>query len=124
MTRYHYRYLCNVEPDAERGAGLAKFARFHSDDPYHEGDLMLDAWSGEVEADDPERAADVVFHLHNADDRPTGRICPSMSIGDVAVIGGDGEAVAFACRPIGWMRVAVPTNLYAGTWEALTAAWR
>ena len=108
MPTYHYHYLCNVEISE---GGLAKFLRFH-DEPYRSGDLMLDAFQGEVEADSPEAAADMVFRIHNEDDRPTGKTCPSMSPGDVATI----NKQAFACQPIGWQEVPVPTNRFGGTW--------
>lgn len=32
-------------------------------------------------------AAERVFAIHNADDRPDGQLCPSMSVGDVVVFG-------------------------------------
>lgn len=118
MPTYPYRYLCNVEIDPDQG-GLAKFTRGITGQ-YQEKDAMLDAWQGAVEADDEELGAERVFVIHNQDDRPTGRICPSMSVGDVAVVG----TRAFACQSVGWVEVGVPTNIFAGSWMDVVALMR
>lgn len=58
--------------------------------PYEPGDRLVQGWMGEVsgaEGVDLHHIAEVVFALHNADDRPDGQLCPSMSVGDVVVIG-------------------------------------
>ena len=62
--------------------------------PYETGDRLVRGWSGElpttVGATTPERMqslAEIIFTIHNRDDRPDGQLCPSMSIGDVVIIG-------------------------------------
>ncbi len=65
--------------------GSAPFLR--GDQP---GDVLIAGWAGTVILDeslDVFAAAERVFVSHNRDDRPDGQLCPSMSVGDVLVIG-------------------------------------
>jgi hypothetical protein len=63
--------------------------------PYERGDRLVKGWEEEFPScfrpvDEPgifERIAEKLFAKHNRDDRPDGQLCPSMSIGDVIVIG-------------------------------------
>lgn len=57
---------------------------------YQPGDVLIAGWAGTVVLDeslDVFAAAELVFVRHNRDDRPDGQLCPSMSTGDVVVIG-------------------------------------
>jgi hypothetical protein len=56
---------------------------------YEPGDTMVTGWSGTIDADTLEvhSLAEQLFSRHNRDDRPDGQLCPSMSVGDVVVIG-------------------------------------
>ena len=57
---------------------------------YAPGDVLIAGWAGTVTLDeslDVFAAAERVFLRHNRDDRPDGQLCPSMSVGDVVVIG-------------------------------------
>ena len=67
---------------------------------YEPGDRLVRGWSGEIEPltggafSSLEGAAEMVYCRHNRDDRPDGQMCPSMSIGDVVVIGETALSVA------------------------------
>ena len=57
---------------------------------YQPGDVLIAGWAGTVVLDeslDVFAAAERIFVRHNRDDRPDGQLCPSMSVGDVVVIG-------------------------------------
>jgi hypothetical protein len=57
---------------------------------YRPGDVLIAGWAGTLILDeslDVFAAAERVFVRHNRDDRPDGLLCPSMSTGDVVVIG-------------------------------------
>ena len=57
---------------------------------YEPGDVLIAGWAGTVTLDeslDVFAAAERVWIRHNRDDRPDGQVCPSMSVGDVVVIG-------------------------------------
>jgi hypothetical protein len=74
--------------------------------PYEPGDRLVKGWSGEVEANggtDFDALVELIYARHNRDDRPDGRLCPSMSVGDVVVIG----ETALSVASIGFIRVAV-----------------
>lgn len=77
-TRRVYQCWTNVD---------AHFAR-----PYEPGDRLVRGWADAITI--PQRADTEVYPLaervwmrHNADDRPDGQLCPSMSIGDVVMFG-------------------------------------
>lgn len=66
--------------------------------PYEPGDELVAGYRGEFppcfsireDLDSQEallRLAEVIFAKHNRDDRPDGRTAPSLSVGDVVVIG-------------------------------------
>lgn len=117
MTTFTYRYLTNVTLD-ERGHPSGGMARF-SDEPEEVAlptDTFIVGWEGNVDVGslDPRAAADAVYALHNADDRPSGKVTRSMSTGDVVVLEWrqDGLAMraALACAPIGWVEIYEPTR--------------
>ena len=57
---------------------------------YEPGDVLIAGWAGTVTLDeslDVFAAAERVWVRHNRDDRPDGQLCPSMSVGDVVVLG-------------------------------------
>ena len=64
---------------------------------YQPGDRLVRGWQGRMSfqpGDDVELIAERLFYRHNMDDRPDGRMCPSMSVGDVIVIGEVAVSVA------------------------------
>lgn len=84
---------------------------------YNEGDLLVRTYEGEQGSrGDPVVALEQIFARHNADDRPDGNVGPSLSIGDVVVLGDQAHAVHF----IGWKNVPVPTNISDKTWVEIT----
>ena len=59
---------------------------------YEPGDRLVRGWQGELDDiwlinESLTGLAEIVYGIHNRDDRPDGRMCPSMSVGDVVVIG-------------------------------------
>jgi len=98
----------------------AKFWRI-----YEPGDRLVKGWTGEIEFDLSTRLLgalgilEVIFAKHNRDDRPDGQMCPSMSVGDVVVLGEHAYSVA----DMGFEEVTVnPADLIVDrTWrEVLT----
>ena len=66
-------------------------------------------------------ACDQIFALHNRDDRPDGRDAPSLSVGDVVVLG---EA-AFTVVSLGFEIVVVdPADVHPGPWREVVATLR
>jgi hypothetical protein len=59
--------------------------------PYRPGDRLVRGWTGVLDQLDPapklDTLAEIVFVRHNRNDRPDGRLCPSMSVGDVVMFG-------------------------------------
>jgi hypothetical protein len=58
--------------------------------PYEPGDRLVRGYSGTIDIDPTEPAtaiAERLFVRHNRDDRPDALLCPSMSVGDVVVMG-------------------------------------
>jgi hypothetical protein len=89
----------------------ARFGR-----PYHVGDRLVRGYSGRVEVEASEMCdaagvdvvAERLFARHNRDDRRDGEMCPSMSVGDVVVIG----EVAVSVASTGFKVVAIdPSDL-------------
>lgn len=86
--------------------------------PYEPGDRLVKGWTGEI---DPrfdceiQETAEAIFAKHNADDRPDGQLCPSMSIGDVVVI----EETALSAASMGFVFVTLdPADLITDrTWS-------
>jgi hypothetical protein len=75
--------------------------------PYEPGDRLVKGWEDEISPETFLAATELVlehlFAKHNRDDRPDGRLCPSMSVGDVIIIGESAFSVASA----GFVPVAV-----------------
>lgn len=91
----------------------ARFSR-----PYQPGDRLVRGWQGELPEYDPAHYPDVprerhlfvlaemLFGRHNADDRPDGQMCPSMSIGDVVQFG----ETALSVDRMGFVAVSLDPN--------------
>lgn len=86
-----YRILHNVDARFSRG--------------YQPGDRLVEGHRGSVAGDPlrPRVTCETVFHVHNRDDRPDGRDAPSLSVGDVVVLG----ETAWTCASVGFEPVAV-----------------
>lgn len=111
-----YRLLINV---TENEHGYRPYRGYDSP-AVLETDTFIETWTGEVEDHiDFEVAAERVFHEHNVDDRPTGRICPSMSVGDVVVFETPYGDLAYGCQSMGFKVVPMPKNILDTTWVAL-----
>lgn len=111
-----YRLLINVTED-EQGR---KPYRSMSGPTLGEGEQFVQTWEGEV----PEQptlfhASEAVYHQHNVDSRPTGQICPSMSVGDVVVFETGQIETAMVCASMGFEEV--PEGL---RYEVLDTTWR
>jgi hypothetical protein len=104
MSTHTYTNYTNID---------ASFCR-----PYEPGDRLVKGWSGEIDmiwiTGGFDEVVEVIYSLHNRDDRPDGRLCPSMSIGDVVIVG----EIAVSVASIGFVRVAVdPADLIVDrTW--------
>jgi hypothetical protein len=94
----------------------------HYDRPYEPGDRLVRGWHEDAITADPALApdnivcyAEAIFVRHNADDRPDGQLCPSLSVGDVIVIG----EVAFSVARVGFVSVELnPADLITDqTWK-------
>lgn len=55
-------------------------------DGYKNGDRIVFVLDTNIVAETDEAAAEAAFVLHNRDDRPSGKLAPSMSVGDVVAI--------------------------------------
>lgn len=94
-----YRILHNLD---------ARFGR-----PYEHGDRLADGYCGQVSVSDPAEVAELVFVRHNRDDRPDGKSAPSLSVGDVVVIG----ETAVSVDRWGFVGVSVaPSDLVGLPW--------
>ncbi|MCL4413834.1 MAG: hypothetical protein M1522_03665 [Actinobacteria bacterium] len=101
--------------------GLPAFGRIGADSAYRPDDAFVVGWHELLEAESLDAVPEMMWAIHNADDRPSGRTCRSMYIGDVVVVG----EVAFACEAIGFRRLdAAPRHLRAGTFVEHVAALR
>lgn len=107
-TTISYTNYTNVDATFRRG--------------YEPGDRLVKGWSGELafsryeHLDNPTYAIlEDLFARHNRDDRPDGRLCPSMSVGDVVVVGES----AWTVMREGWSPVIPdPADLIADrTWS-------
>lgn len=97
---------------------------------YEPGDRLVRGWQGGLPACfeprddiDPQSLllgiAEVIFGKHNSDDRPDGHLCPSMSVGDVIVLG----ETALSVDRIGFKVVTLdPADLITDrTWVEMVA---
>ena len=92
---------------------------------YEPGDTLIAGWSGTLTVDttwvtDVKALAERLFVIHNRDDRPDGAMCPSMSVGDVCVIG----EIALTVEDIGFQvctidRADIDTEHTYRQWAAL-----
>ena len=76
--------------------------------PYKPGDRLVSGHRGHIDIDrldqlDLHAIAGRLYIRHNRDDRPDGLLCPSMSIGDVIVIG----ETAVSVDTVGFRRVTL-----------------
>jgi hypothetical protein len=74
--------------------------------PYERGDRLVRGYSGTIDVDLTEQVTGVaerLFVRHNGDDRPDALLCPSMSVGDVVVVG----EVALSVAGCGFEQVVV-----------------
>lgn len=82
----------------------------HYGRPYEPGDRLVRGWTGEIPyVVTPEllmETAEALYTNHNRDSRPDGKLCPSMSIGDVIIIG----EVALSVDHMGFKHVDVDSN--------------
>lgn len=121
---FTYQRYVNVQMDT--GGRPATHMRFDAASAYCDGDSLVLAFAGTTEAETISEARERVFSIHNHDDRPDGQVAPSMSVGDVVVLGVDAPDVAqaavesytlaFACERTGWSAVRVPTNIDPRPW--------
>jgi hypothetical protein len=94
----------------------ARFGR-----PDERGDRLVRGYSGtiDIHGGEPlvEEIAEQLFDRHNRDDRPDGRLCPSMSVGDVVVV----AEVAVSVDACGWRRVDLdPADMITDrSWRAV-----
>jgi hypothetical protein len=77
--------------------------------PYERGDRLVRGHVGTIEVESGDNVtaiAERLFARHNRDDRPDRRLCPSMSVGDVIVIG----EVVVSVAGVGFQRVDVDAD--------------
>jgi hypothetical protein len=113
MSLYAYKKYTNVTFTAD--GYLAAHARFGKESRYVPGDKLVLTFTGTVHADDPLAACERLFAIHNSDDRPDGRLCPSLSCGDLVVVMLDPGrsptspvAFAYSCEARGWQAQPLP----------------
>ena len=92
MTTVNYTNYTNLDARFMRG--------------YERGDRLVKGYSDEIDLAPSDEASTMtvlewIFARHNRDDRPDGRLCPSMSVGDVVVLG----ETAWTVEDIGFARV-------------------
>lgn len=78
---------------------------------YVEGDELVLTFSGQLlsgGAIAPALALEQIWVKHNRDDRPDGKVGPSLSVGDVVHLCGDGY---HACRTTGWQEITAPDSI-------------
>jgi hypothetical protein len=94
-------------------SGSIRYVIFHNVDAhwsrgYEPGDRLVRGWTDFVpDESSDESTAERLFGRHNRDDRPDGRLAPSLSVGDVVVLDPDGELRALTCESSGWRVVDV-----------------
>jgi hypothetical protein len=96
MSTHAAVWLANVT--GMDGSQRPAYCRFGEDSAYRADDKFVVAWRDEIEAERPEDVPEIMFARHNADNRPSGQTCRSMSVGDVVVVG----ETAYACESAGF----------------------
>lgn len=96
---------------------------------YEPTDRLIEGWSGRFDnrdIDDVNSACDVIFAMHNRDDRPDGQLAPSLSVGDVVKLWLNGRYDMRSVDNFGWKRVPVFTDalVHAGPYRDVERALR
>lgn len=96
-----YSFYLNDAED-ERG-------RFRSmTEGYRQGDPLVLAYTGEVEADADLAVLEQLFRMFNME-HPKDYTNRSMSVGDVVILGDGDQRRAFSCASIGWQPIDMPS---------------
>jgi hypothetical protein len=86
----------------------------HWSRPYRQGDRLVKGYQGTIPTTvgwSSAQHAEPVFMIHNRDDRPDGQSAPSLSVGDVVILG----EVAVTVASFGWEDTTVdPHDLHDG----------
>ena len=98
MKRYDVVVFLNARP-------LAMADGYRDDDELRVSEVTLDVAGSTIEY-----AADEVWRLLNADDRPNARSERSLSVGDVVALSRGGETTYLAAAPVGWREVHPTTS--------------
>ena len=101
MTFLDYTLYHNLSSTSDRGRGLGPLSG-----AYEPGDKLVRGWRAQVSIDDPAEpgeALETVFDLHQQDGRPDGQLAPSLSVGDVVVLGES----AWSVIRVGWQPVDI-----------------
>ena len=119
MRTYDVVWLANVT--GVDGSERPAYSRIGAGSAYRPDDVFVVGWRDEIEVLQAMDACEVMWEHHNRDDRPSGRTCRSMCMGDVVVVG----TVAYACEAMGFRRlVDVPGRIESGTYVEYVAARR
>lgn len=84
--------------------------------------LWVDPTTYTIPSDNGNRL-DAIYARHNRDDRPDGRIAPSLSVGDVIAVypaapDDTPDPLFYAVADIGFAPIATPTNVItSATWR-------
>jgi hypothetical protein len=113
--RFHAVWLANVT--GVGGPGRPAYSRIVEESAYDPDDPFVVGWRDEIEADRVEDVPEQMWMLHNADDRPSGRTCRSMCIGDVVLVNLGLGMVAYACETVDFRRLdEVPQHVEVGAY--------
>jgi len=119
LSTFHAVWLANVT--GVSGACRPAFSRISEETAYRLDDVFVVGWREWVEAESITAVPDFMWVRHNADNRPSGRTCRSMCMGDVVVVG----EVAYACEALGFRRLdGAPRHIEAGTYVEYVQANR
>ena len=119
MVTHRAVWLANVT--GMDGSQRPAYARIGEDSAYRVNDEFVVGWWDEIEAERPEDVPEIMFARHNADNRPSGQTCRSMSVGDVVVVG----ETAYACESGGFRVLdAAPRTIHPDTFADLLAGSR
>lgn len=126
--RYVYKRYRNVQVNED--GGMAVYNRRFTvgiDSRYVDGDRLVLTFTDIVVAESVDEACEELWLRHNKDDRPDGRLGPSLSVGDVVVLLNDQDnnatPVAFAVEGTGWSEVPVPTNIDPRFWVEIVRSF-